>query len=73
MWAILGKILKEVLVGFYKEWRARRDVTLLERQRAGLEAAKRAINALEFEAKAAADPDRGGKLRVRRGGGTIDV
>jgi hypothetical protein len=39
--------LVEGLVGFWKEWRARRDLQLLERTRAALEGAKKAYRASE--------------------------
>ncbi len=45
--AAVVKGLVEGLVTFWKEWRARRDVQLLERTQAALEGAKKAYRASE--------------------------
>jgi hypothetical protein len=45
--AAVVKGLVEGLVGFWKEWRARRDLQLLERTQAALEGAKKAYQASE--------------------------
>ncbi len=50
--AAVVKGLVEGLVGFWKEWRARRDLQLLERTKAALEGAQKAYRASEAARRA---------------------
>ena len=72
MWGLLAQTIAAIATSFYKQWRGRRDVTLLERYRLSTEAAGRAVTALEWKADDAGRPGVG-RLRVKRGGGKIKL
>ena len=59
MMAFVGPLLgliKDIVIGYYQEWRKRQDVKIIERQKFALEGAIRAADAYAVKAGLRADP-----------------